>query len=133
MNTPLCHDIIRECGKFARNEIRPAALDLDLEPDPGRITSIWEKSRQLELPGLIVPESLDGGGMDGLCAAMVLDCVAAECAGTALLFAQHFSACAALAAATDEKKKSLFPKLAIRIKPESWHPSACQRTYPKTA
>jgi len=112
MNTPLCHDIIRECGKFARNEIRPAALDLDLEPDPGRIASIWEKSRQLELPGLIVPESLDGGGMDGLCAAMVLDCVAAECAGTAALFAHHFTACAAVAAAPDNSKEPLLQKLA---------------------
>ncbi len=112
MNTSLCHDIIRECGKFARNEIRPCALDLDLDPDKERIASIWHKSRQMDLPGLLVPESFGGGGMDGLCAAMVLDCLAAECAGTALLFAQHFSACAALAAAADEKKELLFPKLA---------------------
>lgn len=112
MNTRLCHDIIRECGKFARNEIRPAALDLDLDPDAGRIAAIWDKSRQLELPGLMVPESLDGGGMDPSCAAMVLDCLAADCAGTAALFAHHFTACAAVAVAPDNYKERLLPKLA---------------------
>ncbi len=112
MNASLCHDIMKECGKFARNEIRPCALDLDLDPDKERIASIWHKSREMDLPGLLVPESFGGGDMDGLCAAMVLDCLAAECAGTAIHFAQHFSACAALAAAADEKKELLFQKLA---------------------
>lgn len=108
----LCHDIIRECGKFARNEIRPAALELDLEPDPERLAAIWDKSRQLELPGLMVPASHDGGGMDSSCAALVLDCLAAECAGTAALFAHHFTACAAVATAPDNYQELLFSKLA---------------------
>jgi acyl-CoA dehydrogenase len=90
------NEIISECRRFAKKEIQPDALEIDLQPELKWLRTIWEKSRFLDLPLLLIPESLNGAGYNEKSAALVLDILAMECAGTASLFAGHFTACAAL-------------------------------------
>ncbi|MEW6078528.1 MAG: acyl-CoA dehydrogenase family protein [Thermodesulfobacteriota bacterium] len=92
-------EIISECDRFARKELRPCVLDADLSPDPEVARGLWRKSLELDLPGLLVSESRGGAGMNPLTGAMVLDRLAMECAGFASIFAFHYAACAAAMAA----------------------------------
>ena len=95
MKTQEYNNIISECRRFAKKEIQPVALDMDLAPDPAQMQLIWEKSHALDLPMLLIPESFGGAGYPDLCAALVLDTLASVCAGTASVFACHFAASAA--------------------------------------
>jgi len=90
------NEIITECRRFAKKEIQPAFLEMDSKPDLKWLRTMWEKSSSLDLPQLIIPESINGVGYPEKCAALVLDTLAMECAGAASLFAGHFAACAAL-------------------------------------
>jgi len=92
------NEIITECRRFARKEIQPEALEMDLQQKFESLRFVWEKSRSLDLPVLLMPESFNGAGYPEQCAALVLDMLAMECAGAASLFAGHFAACAALTA-----------------------------------
>ncbi len=103
MNTREYNDIIAECRRFARKEIRPLAPDLDLSPDPENLQAVWEKSAFLDLPVLLIPEEAGGAGYPELCAALVLDTLAAECAGTASMFACHWAAWAAIRQSKNKK------------------------------
>jgi alkylation response protein AidB-like acyl-CoA dehydrogenase len=87
------NDILSECRRFARNEIRPEALERDLKPEVDWILRLWGKSVELDLPYLLLPESMNGAGYPELCGAYVLDAIAMECAGVASIFACHFTAC----------------------------------------
>ncbi|MDA8402821.1 MAG: acyl-CoA/acyl-ACP dehydrogenase [Desulfobacteraceae bacterium] len=86
------NEILNEVRRFARNEIRPEALDLDLYPDPAKIASLWRKSLDLDIPCLLLPQSCNGAGYPPLCGAFVLDVLASECAGVASVFAHHLAA-----------------------------------------
>ncbi len=88
--------MIDACEKFAGKEIVEDALRADLERDGGGIPALWEKSREIGLPGLLVPDSCGGAGLPPGVAAMVLEVFASRCAGVASLFAFHFAACSAL-------------------------------------
>ncbi len=87
------NEIVTECRKFAKNEIRDQALDADLAPDMAWVKGIWSKSVQLDIPSLLIPEAYDGAGYSQFCCALVLDALASECAGVASIFAHHFAAC----------------------------------------
>ena len=104
--------ILSECRTFARNEIRPDVLDSDLAPDFDRVRRIWEKSAELDLPSLCIPENHNGIGLPIDGCAMVVDLLATECAAIAVLFAGHFAACSAMSAADADRQKKLFDKLA---------------------
>lgn len=87
------NDIVNECKRFARNEIREQVLEIDLNPSPAALQGIWSKSAQLDIPSLLLPEVYGGAGYPALCCALVLDTFASECAGIASVFAHHFTAC----------------------------------------
>ncbi len=87
------NEILNECRKFAKNEIRDQALEADLFPDMSWVKGIWSKSAQLDIPSLLIPEAYDGAGYSEFCCALVLDALASECAGIASVFAHHFAAC----------------------------------------
>jgi len=99
MTNGIYTEIISECERFARKEVRPRALEADLAGDREMAGLLWRKSGELDLPILLVPESSGGAGMTPLTGGLVLDCLAAECAGLASLFVHHFAACVAVAAA----------------------------------
>lgn len=88
--------IISECRRFAGKEIKPHALEMDLEPQHQWLRTLWKKSNSMDLPQLMLPESFNGAGYPLTCAALVLDIFAMECAGAASIFAGHFAACAAV-------------------------------------
>jgi butyryl-CoA dehydrogenase len=95
------NEIISECRRFARNEIRPEALEKDLNHDPEWALGLWLKSHELDIPGLLLPENYNGPGYPELCGAYVLDALAMECAGVASIFAHHFAACLPLSCIND--------------------------------
>ncbi|MBC2715478.1 MAG: acyl-CoA/acyl-ACP dehydrogenase [Desulfobacteraceae bacterium] len=98
------NEIISECRRFAKKEIQPEALEMDLQPKFEWLRSVWEKSRSLDLPLLLIPESCNGVGYPEKCAALVLDMLAMECAGVASLFAGHFAACTTLNSLKKQEK-----------------------------
>jgi alkylation response protein AidB-like acyl-CoA dehydrogenase len=87
------NEIVSECRRFARNEIRPLSLEKDLNPEPDWLRKIWIKSHELDIPGLMLPEKFNGAGFSELCGAYVVDVLAMECAGVASMVAHHFAAC----------------------------------------
>ena len=113
------NEIITECRKFAKNEITPYALDMDLNPDFGWALSVWEKSHELDIPSLLLPEDAGGVGYPETCGALVLDVMASECAGIASLYAHHFAACALMMAIPPEQQHRL---LSTAVKSEDGRP-----------
>jgi len=87
------NEIVNECKRFARKEIREQVLETDLNPSPEALQEIWSKSSQLDIPSLLLPEVYGGAGYPAICCALVLDTFASECAGIASIFAHHFAAC----------------------------------------
>jgi acyl-CoA dehydrogenase len=87
------NEIISECRRFARNEIRPRALENDITPDSDWTLKLWLKIHELEIPGLLLPEACNGSNYPEICGAYVLDSLSMECAGVATFFAHHFAAC----------------------------------------
>ena len=50
------NEIIEVSKKFAAREIRAGVLEADLASDTQWVRSLWTRSREIGLPGLIVPE-----------------------------------------------------------------------------
>jgi alkylation response protein AidB-like acyl-CoA dehydrogenase len=75
------NEIIAECRKFIKNEIQPHALDADLTKDTDWVRTVWEKSAQLDLPLLLIPEVFDGAGLSPYGCAALLDVLGSACAG----------------------------------------------------
>ncbi len=105
-------EIINECDRFAGKEVLPGALEADLAGDQQAARRLWEKSRQMDLPGLLVPEAFGGVGLNLMSAGLVLDRLAAACAGFASVFVHHFAACAAAVAAGPDGAEKWFSTLA---------------------
>ncbi len=104
------NEVIETCEKFARNEIAPQALEADLEADIGWARSIWTKSREIGLPGLLIPEEFNGVGQSEGCSALTLNVLASECAGIASIFAHHFAAAIPVTGGNQaQKEKYLLP------------------------
>ena len=104
------NEIIEVTKKFAAKEIRNGVLEADLEGDTQWVKSLWSRSGEIGLPGLIVSEESGGVGQSVLCSALLLDVLASECAGLASVFAHHFAGCLALGlAGPDQKQRYLAP------------------------
>ena len=104
-------EIIDVCRKFARKEIGPQALEADLEPSLDRVKSIWTKSQEIGLPGILLPEEFSGVGQSGLCCALVLEALSFECAGVASIFTHHFAGCIPIMASEQKQKEQYLPSL----------------------
>ncbi|MBT7085116.1 MAG: acyl-CoA/acyl-ACP dehydrogenase [Desulfobacterales bacterium] len=105
MSEAVFNRIISECGRFSKNDIRPQALEADLDRDADFVKTIWQKSEALDIPALIIPETEGGVGYPEVSGALVLDVFASECAGTASIFANHFCACTLLPLMDNGSKK----------------------------
>jgi len=106
------NEIIDVCKKFSAKEIRRSALEADLKSDISWVKSLWARSREIGLPGLIIPEESGGVGQSALCGALLVDVLASECAGLASVFAYHFAGCMPLAIASPAQKEKLLVPLA---------------------
>jgi alkylation response protein AidB-like acyl-CoA dehydrogenase len=106
------NEIIAECRKFIKNEIQPHALDADLTKDTDWVRTVWEKSAQLDLPLLLIPEVFDGAGLSPYGCAALLDVLGSACAGIASVYASHFTACLSLLKADETRQQSFFNWLA---------------------
>jgi alkylation response protein AidB-like acyl-CoA dehydrogenase len=104
-------EIIDVCRKFAKKEIGPQALEADLDSGLDWVKSIWAKSQEVGLPGILIPEEFGGIGQSGLCCALVVDVLAFECAGVASIFAHHFAGCVPIIASKQEQKERHLPTL----------------------
>jgi acyl-CoA dehydrogenase len=98
MKSGLFSEILSECDRFARKEIDTCALEADLSGDKNTARRLWETSRELDLPLLLIPETYGGAGMALMSGGLVLDRLAGACAGFASVLAFHFAACAAASA-----------------------------------
>ncbi len=106
------NEIIDVCRKFAGNEIRDKVQEADLESDTAWLKSIWTKSREIGLPGLIIPEEFNGVGQSELCCALALNVLASECAGFASVLTYHFAGCIALNNGKPSQKERFLAQLA---------------------
>ncbi|MCX5852756.1 MAG: acyl-CoA/acyl-ACP dehydrogenase [Deltaproteobacteria bacterium] len=105
-------EILDVSRKFAAKEIGQHILDIDLEPSIEWTKALWMKSREVGFPGLVIPESHGGFSQTGLCAALVLDSLASECAGAASIFAHHYAACKCIMAGNTTQQKTYLPQFA---------------------
>ncbi len=100
-----------ECRKFLKQEIHDNVLEADLQKTTDWVFHIWEKSRQLDLPFLVLPEEYQGADFSAYSCAVLLDIIAAECAGIASVFALHYAGCIALLNADMRQQSIFFPLL----------------------
>ncbi|MFO0838515.1 MAG: acyl-CoA dehydrogenase family protein [Phycisphaerae bacterium] len=102
-------DMVR---KFAAEEIRPHARDWDRDqniPD-----SLLAQLGELGLLGVMVPAEFGGAGLNYLANSVILEEVARQDGGVALLLAAHNGLCTSqiLLAANDAQRRRYLPKLA---------------------
>ena len=113
--------LIRDMArKFATEEIRPHARDWDREglvPD-----EVVAQLGELGFMGVYVPEEYGGAGAGYLAMATVIEEIAHQCGGTALIIAAHNGlACShLLIGASHEQKKRYLPPLARGEMLGSW-------------
>jgi alkylation response protein AidB-like acyl-CoA dehydrogenase len=112
MMTDEIKEILDVSLKYATKEIGQGALESDLNPSLDWTKSIWERSLEVSFPGLIIPEEYKGFGQSDVCAALVLDTFASECAGIASIFAHHFAACKCIMAGNKKQRDIHLPVLA---------------------
>ncbi len=107
----IINEIITECRKFAVNEIRENVLNNDFSPDIDWVRMIWDKSRQMDLPFLPIPDVYSGGGCSSLECAVILNLLAKECAGIASVYALHFTTCMLLLQTSADQQSRLFKNM----------------------
>ncbi|MBW2219242.1 MAG: acyl-CoA/acyl-ACP dehydrogenase [Deltaproteobacteria bacterium] len=105
------HEVVAECRKFLKNEIRDHVLEADLKKDTNWVNHVWQKSRQLDLPILLIPEAYNGAGFSQCSCALLLDLISSECAGIASVFALHFAGCIPFLSADENQQRSFFSLL----------------------
>ena len=98
--------------KFAAEAIGPNARQWDREnkmPD-----EVIAQLADLGFMGLMVPEELGGAGLNYLAASVIIEELARQCGGTALMVSAHNGLCVGhlLQAANDAQKKKYLPPLA---------------------
>ena len=74
-------EILDVSRKFTAKEIGKDVLDIDLNPSTDWTNNLWHKGAEVGFPGLLIPEEYGGLGQPELCAALILDVMASECAG----------------------------------------------------
>jgi len=98
--------------KFAANRVGPNARDWDRE---GQIPQdVIDELANLGFMGLLVPHDLGGAEISYLGMTVVVEEIARQCGGTALMLAAHNGLCLGhiMLAANDEQKKRYVPRLA---------------------
>ncbi len=123
MNFELPEDLkmLRDMArKFAADEIAPNARDWDREGAVPQATI--DKLAGLGFMGVLVPEELGGAGASYLGMTVVMEEIARQCGGTALLLAAHNGLCVGhiLLAGNDAQKKKYLPDLATGKKLGAW-------------
>lgn len=98
--------------RFAADEIGPHARQWDREGDIPR--EVIKKLGELGFLGVLVPADLGGAELGYLGNAIVMEEIARQCGGTALMLAAHNGLCLGhiLVAANEEQKKKYVPPLA---------------------
>ena len=106
-------EMLREMVRAVCVEHSPVDVVRAMEDDPvGFPKALWEKLAEVEVHGILIPESYGGSGMSILDAEVVY-----EEFGRALAPIPHFVSCvlsasALLAAGTEDQKKAWLPKIA---------------------
>ncbi|GJM26069.1 MAG: acyl-CoA dehydrogenase [Phycisphaerae bacterium] len=123
MNFELPEDLkmLRDMArKFAADEIAPNARDWDREGVIPQATI--EKLAGLGFMGVLVPEELGGAGASYLGMTVVMEEIARQCGGTALMLAAHNGLCVGhiLLAGNEAQKKKYLPDLATGKKLGAW-------------
>lgn len=106
--------------KFAAEEIGPNARAWDRDGEiPG---DVIKKLGELGFMGTLVPADLDGAELGYLGNAIVMEEIARQCGGTALMLAAHNGLCLGhlLVAASDAQRKKFIPPLARGEMLGSW-------------
>ena len=94
-------EMVRE---FVEKEITPYAAEMD-EQNHWR-EGLMEKANEMGLLNVIVPEELDGPGLDSIAIATIYEELGKGCAGVATsLAANSLATVPVLLAGTDEQKK----------------------------
>lgn len=109
--TPVQEEIRARVRTVARDVIAPLARELDAAPapDPRRMPEVLAAHG---LTCLLVPEEFGGPGYDNVTAALVLEEIAAACAGAASIVAATMHAMAPLLiAGTNAQRARYFPLL----------------------
>jgi alkylation response protein AidB-like acyl-CoA dehydrogenase len=106
--------IQKECLGFAEKHLKDTTFaDRDLSRTFSR--ELWQKSGELRLPGLLVPEAYGGRGLDALGTAMALEGLGMGIEDQGLLMAlgAHLLACQAplVAFGTEAQKQRFLPAL----------------------
>ena len=103
--------VVKEIEKFAKRELREAALEWDLNPDPERLLEFWSKSRSLDLPFIPVPEEFQGVGYGPLCQAMAVEELSRQCPGAASVLFHHFAGLFPVQFAEEHQQAQLWPSI----------------------
>mgnify|MGYP001112110470 CR=1 FL=1 len=97
-------------SNIAKQELAPRAAEVDRKS-----TFPWDGVRKLAQAGflgMMVPESMGGGGADNLSFVLAVEAIARGCASTASVFVAHAVVAGALTVAgTDEQKSRFLPAL----------------------
>ncbi len=106
--------IQKECITFAEKHLKDATFaDRDRAHTFSR--ALWQKSGELRLPGLMVPEAYGGRGLDALGTAMALEGlgIGIEDQGLLMALGSHLLACQAplVAFGTEAQKQRFLPAL----------------------
>lgn len=98
--------------KFARNEMAPIAMEVDIEAKFPSAT--FAKMGELGLLGLLIPEEYGGAGQSVLTCCVAIEELAYACGSTALSYLAHAVLCAHNLACngSDEQKRKHLPALA---------------------
>ncbi len=114
--TEVQHDVQRMMKDFVDREIRPVALEYEVEdryPTP-----IVEKMQELGLFGFTIPEEYGGSGMDEVCYAIAMEEISVGWMSIAGVLGTHMmTAWMINRYGTGEQKKTYLPKMATG----EWH------------
>lgn len=106
------HELLRQTVRqFAEKEIKPLAREID--ETEGFHPEIFPKMGDLGLPGITVPETYGGGGMDVMAATIVMEEFGRVCASTALSYLAHSILCVnnIFTNGNESQKKKYLPDL----------------------
>jgi alkylation response protein AidB-like acyl-CoA dehydrogenase len=99
--------------EFADREMKPYAQELDRRQDLSFDWKIVERFARAGITGMPVPKEYGGGGASKLDIAVIMEELAAACAGmTSVLGGSQFATCCLNSGGTEEQKRNYLPILA---------------------
>ena len=97
--------------RFAREQLPPTRLRDQFDAGTGFDAELWQRSVQVGLPGLVVPESLGGSGLEMLDLALVFE-VLGEAAAPGPFLGHALATLAILRGGSDAQREKWLPRLA---------------------